>query len=236
MNRQEIFDKYIAGELTEAEELSFNEELKNDKSFAEDFQIYLSTVSSVIKEAEQDGMDFAVAMKGLEEKEIKEIIGFKERVKLITFERPNFLKTIYAAAAMIIGIFTLSTTFTVQYTDNKYTNNLLCMITEYNYIPGVTRGCSESDIELVDDIANVSDEKLSEVLPLYEKSYNESRSDQDIQTYGMNLSMVYLKLHKVDEAQQILNELYNKYKGSDYEFDIDFAHQCKKIIDQLERL
>jgi hypothetical protein len=140
MNRQEIFDKYIAGELTEAEELSFNEELKNDKSFAEDFQIYLSTVSSVIKEAEQDGMDFAVAMKGLEEKEIKEIIGFKERVKLITFERPNFLKTIYAAAAMIIGIFTLSTTFTVQYADNKYTNNMLCMITEYNYISGITRG------------------------------------------------------------------------------------------------
>lgn len=236
MNRQEIFDKYIAGELSEAEELLFNEELKNDKSLAEDFQIYLSTVSAVIKEAEQDDMDFAVAMKGLEEEDIKEIIGFKERVKLITFERPNFLRTIYAAAAMIVGVFTLSTTLTVQYADNKYTNNMLCMITEYNYIPGITRGGQGSDIELVDDIANVSEEKLSEILPLYEKSYTEAESDQDIQTYGMNLSMVYLKLHKVEEAQQTLNELYNKYKSSESEFDIEYAHQCKKIIDQLERL
>lgn len=236
MDRHEIFDKYIAGELSEAEELSFNEELKSNKSLAEDFQIYLSTVSAVIKEAEQDDMDFAVAMKGLEEEDVKEIIGFKKRVKLITFERPNFLRTIYAAAAMIVGVFTLSTTLTVQYADNKYTNNMLCMITEYNYIPGITRGGSDSDIELVDDIANVSEEKLSEILPLYEKSYTESESDQDIQTYGMNLSMVYLKLHKVEEAQQTLNELYNKYKSSESEFDIDFAHQCKKIIDQLERL
>jgi hypothetical protein len=236
MDRHEIFDKYIAGALSEAEELSFNEELKSNKSFAEDFQVYLSTVSAVIKEAEQDDMDFAVAMKGLEEEDVKEIIGFKERVKLITFERPNFLRTIYAAAAMIVGVFTLSTTLTVQYADNKYTNNMLCMITEYNYIPGITRGGQGSDIELVDDIANVSEEKLSEILPLYEKSYTEAESDQDIQTYGMNLSMVYLKLHKVEEAQQTLNELYNKYKSSESEFDIDYAHQCKKIIDQLERL
>lgn len=236
MDRHEIFDKYIAGALSEAEELSFNEELKSNKSLAEDFQVYLSTVSAVIKEAEQDDMDFAVAMKGLEEEDVKEIIGFKERVKLITFERPNFLRTIYAAAAMIVGVFTLSTTLTVQYADNKYTNNMLCMITEYNYIPGITRGGQGSDIELVDDIANVSEEKLSEILPLYEKSYTEAESDQDIQTYGMNLSMVYLKLHKVEEAQQTLNELYNKYKSSESEFDIDYAHQCKKIIDQLERL
>jgi hypothetical protein len=236
MDRHEIFDKYIAGALSEAEELSFNEELKSNKSLAEDFQVYLSTVSAVIKEAEQDDMDFAVAMKGLEEEDVKEIIGFKERVKLITFERPNFLRTIYAAVAMIVGVFTLSTTLTVQYADNKYTNNMLCMITEYNYIPGITRGGQDSDIELVDDIANVSEEKLSEILPLYEKSYTEAESDQDIQTYGMNLSMVYLKLHKVEEAQQTLNELYNKYKSSESEFDIDYAHQCKKIIDQLERL
>lgn len=236
MDRHEIFDKYIAGAFSEAEELSFNEELKSNKSLAEDFQVYLSTVSAVIKEAEQDDMDFAVAMKGLEEEDVKEIIGFKERVKLITFERPNFLRTIYAAAAMIVGVFTLSTTLTVQYADNKYTNNMLCMITEYNYIPGITRGGQGSDIELVDDIANVSEEKLSEILPLYEKSYTEAESDQDIQTYGMNLSMVYLKLHKVEEAQQTLNELYNKYKSSESEFDIDYAHQCKKIIDQLERL
>lgn len=236
MDRQEIFDKYIAGELSEAEELSFNEELISNRSLAEDFQVYLSTVSAVIKEAEQDDMDFAVAMNGLEEEDVKEIIGFKKRVKLITFERPNFLRTLYAVAAMIVGVFTLSTTLTVQYADNKYTNNMLCMITEYNYIPGITRGGSNSDIELVDDIANVSEEKLSEILPLYEKSYTEAESDQDIQTYGMNLSMVYLKLHKVEEAQQTLNELYNKYKSSESEFDIDYAHQCKKIIDQLERL
>lgn len=236
MDRHEIFDKYIAGALSEAEELSLNEELKSNKSLAEDFQVYLSTVSAVIKEAEQDDMDFSVAMKGLEEEDVKEIIGFKERVKLITFEKPNFLRTIYAAAAMIVGVFTLSTTLTVQYAENKYTNNMLCMITEYNYIPGITRGGSDSDIEFVDDIANVSEEKLSEILPLYEKSYKEAESDQDIQTYGMNLSMVYLKLHKVEEAQQTLNELYNKYKSSESEFDIDYAHQCKKIIDQLERL
>ena len=236
MDRHEIFDKYIAGALSEAEELSLNEELKSNKSLAEDFQVYLSTVSAVIKEAEQDDMDFSVAMKGLEEEDVKEIIGFKERVKLITFEKPNFLRTIYAAAAMIVGVFTLSTTLTVQYAENKYTNNMLCMITEYNYIPGITRGGQGSDIELVDDIANVSEEKLSEILPLYEKSYTEAESDQDIQTYGMNLSMVYLKLHKVEEAQQTLNELYNKYKSSESEFDIDYAHQCKKIIDQLERL
>ncbi len=234
MDRQEKFDRYIAGELSETEESSFNEALKTDKSLAEDFQIYLSTVSSVIKEAEQDGMDFAVAMKGLEKKEIKEIIGFKKRVKLITFKKPNFLKTIYAAAAMFVGMICGTTQLSLQYISTY--NNMLCMITEYNYIPGITRGGSDSDIELFDDIVNVSEEKLSEILPRYQKAYNEAKSDQDIQTYGMNLSMVYLRLHKVDEAQQILNKLYNKYKSSDSEIDIDFAFQCRKIINQLERL
>ena len=49
---------------------------------------------------------------------------------------------------------------------------------------------------------------------------------------GLNLAMIYLKLHNKDNALEILKELNNKYKDSNTEF----AQQCQNIINQIEKI
>lgn len=74
----ELFDKYINGELSDSERNEFKERLESDKEFATDFNIYLVSVIGICKEAEQDNMDFGVAMKHLTKEQLFEIIGRKE--------------------------------------------------------------------------------------------------------------------------------------------------------------
>jgi hypothetical protein len=99
MNRQDLFDKYIAGELSEAEELSFTEELKSDKSLAEDFQIYLNMISTVIKEEEQDCIDFAASMRNLNNEKLNEILVKKTTSKRISLM--PILTSIMSVAAVV---------------------------------------------------------------------------------------------------------------------------------------
>lgn len=228
MNRQDLFDKYIAGELSEAEELSFTEELKSDKSLAEDFQIYLNMISTVIKEEEQDCIDFAASMRNLNNEKLNEILGKKPAPRKISLM--PILTSIMSVAAVVAVIVTFS--YKMERDNTRYM--AYNIIVENKYVPLEYRG--GEDIDFFEDITEVTEEDLQSQLPLYKEAYKQAETDQDRQTYGMNLAMVYLKLHQVDSAVKILQELYDKYIKSEDEHDVDFAHECLKVICQLEKL
>ena len=75
MERIELFDKYIKNQLSKEERDEFDVRLKSDQEFASDFKMFLFTVDGVCREAEQDNLDFGVAMKGLYQFQLDEIIG-----------------------------------------------------------------------------------------------------------------------------------------------------------------
>ena len=79
MERIDLFDRYFNGELSEEESIRFKEKLDEDEEFAFDFMIYSMTVAGICKEAEQDNVDFGVAMKHLSKDQLYAIIGRKPK-------------------------------------------------------------------------------------------------------------------------------------------------------------
>ena len=79
MERIDLFDRYIKGELSEDENIKFKERLKSEEDFASDFRIYSLSVIGICKEAEQDNADFGNAMKHLTKEQLFDIIGRKEK-------------------------------------------------------------------------------------------------------------------------------------------------------------
>lgn len=80
MERIDLFDRYIKGELSEAERSEFRSRLESDQDFESEFNVYMLTVSGICKEAEQDNLEFGAAMNGLTREELFEIIGRKPKV------------------------------------------------------------------------------------------------------------------------------------------------------------
>ncbi|MDE5874863.1 MAG: hypothetical protein K2H15_04375, partial [Muribaculaceae bacterium] len=60
-----LFDNYINCTLTPEETSEFENRLKSDKAFRQEFRIYLFTLQGIIMEAENDNVEFAYAMKNL---------------------------------------------------------------------------------------------------------------------------------------------------------------------------
>ena len=99
------------------------------------------------------------------------------------------------------------------------------IIAEHNFDDGGFRGGANLAIK---DFSAISEEELKEKLPLYETAYQQVQDE----LIGLNLAMIYLKLHDEDKALEILKELNKEYKDSDPEF----AQQCQNIINQIEKI
>ena len=232
MENQELFDKYIHGELSHGEKVNFESKLKADKEFAKEFKTFLLVVQGIQKEEQQDCADFGAAMKKLSKEELQEIIGAKanpRQKKVLKFS--PWLWSSMSAAAVVAIVITIS--FNLINQSRLDVNNAQYMayniIAEHNFIDGGYRGGSNMVIE---DFSTISDEELNKKLPLYENAYQQAQDDFDIQEAGLNLAMIYLKLNNKDKTLEILTELNTEYKDSDPEF----AQQCQDIINQIEKI
>lgn len=79
MDRIDLFDRYIFGQLSKEEKESLEHQMSADSNLASEFNAYLLCVKGVRKEAEQDNIDFYQAMKHISRKELSEIIGKKSQ-------------------------------------------------------------------------------------------------------------------------------------------------------------
>lgn len=218
MERIELFDNYILDNLTPQEKIAFDARLKSDRAFANDFKIYLFAIKGIRQEAEQNDMEFAVALKHLSKGQLKEIIGRRSqpRILRISYLRERLAWVSSVAAILIICFFTV---FQVQ-KHGQY--QLYDTIVAYNYIPDYDR--SDGDIN------NYSDKEIKDILPQLDNEYANAPSDdiQRCQDAGMRLAMVYLKLHDKKKAVKTLEELAARFHD-----DEDFSARCNKIISQL---
>lgn len=237
MENQELFDRYILGELSNLEKQEFDNRLKADKSFADDFAIYLLVVKGIQKEEEQDCAEFGIAMRNMSKEELQEIIGVKAKPQSKPKAKKNTLKfspwlySIISAAAMIVVVITISLNLINQSQSDLMNTQYMAynIIADYNFIDGGYRGGSDM---LIKDFTIVVESELKEKLPLYESNYKQAQDEQDIKDFGLNLAMIYLKLHEKDKALDILKELHLQYTESDCEF----AQQCQNIITQIEKI
>ena len=211
MENQELFDKYIKGLLSETEKSNFESRLNTDKTLSSEFKTYLFVVKGIQKEEQQDCADFGAAMKKLTKEQLQEIVGVKAKPrqeKVLKFS--PWLWSSMSAAAVVAIVVMIS--FNMIKQSHMDLNNAQYMayniIAEHNFDDGGFRGGANLAIE---DFSAISEEELKEKLPLYEKRYRQAQDDQDIEEYGLNLAMIYLKLHDIDKALDILKVLQQKY-------------------------
>jgi ethanolamine utilization cobalamin adenosyltransferase len=75
MERIDLFDRYIFGQLSKEEKESLELRLATDAELASEYNTYLLCVKGIRNEVEQDDIEFCQAMKGLSREELSEIIG-----------------------------------------------------------------------------------------------------------------------------------------------------------------
>lgn len=232
MKNQDLFDKYIKGTLSAAEKTEFENQLKNDKTLSTEFKTYLFIVKGIQKEEQQDCADFGAAMKKLTKEQLQDIVGVKakpKQKKALKFS-PWLWSSMSAAAVIAIVVMISFNLINQSQLDlNNAQHMAYNIIAEHNFIDGGYRGGSNLVIE---DFSSISNEELKTKLPDYELAYQQAQNDLDVQETGLNLAMIYLKLHDKDRTLKILQEMSVKYKDSNPEF----AQQCQNIISQIEKI
>lgn len=216
MERIELFDRYINNQLTDGERQEFDARLKDDADFASDYHVYLMTVDGICKEAEQDNMDFGIAMKALTKEQLLDIIEKKEAGRPVAasivngprkFRFKPWMWQLTSIAAVIVIAFTIILKIQKQAKNSIYDNIYASAQFEETHSRGEAKPI---------DITKLDDSELTAKLPEMEKSYNECEDTDDLYDFGYPLAMAYIRLHQPKPALEILNNLVSKLQNDEY--------------------
>lgn len=223
-----LFDRYIDGSLSPEEKSEFELRLKTDSRFAADFKAYLFVVDGVCREAEQNDIEFGIAMKNLSREDLLRIIGKEESD---TYHSPRFSWALRrrmvwsgVAAAVVAGII-----FGFFRMHQQNLNRIDDLIVAYNDLPDISRGGEirrEQSLQYLASDREMADYQLNQL----EKDYREAPAD-DIQAQedaGIRLAMAYLKRHDRKKARELLNEMAIRFAD-----DVIFSAQCREILSQI---
>lgn len=220
MERIDLFDRYISGEMSESEALDFERRMADDKDFSSDFQIYKMIVKGIWKEEKEKETELDNAFKSLSKDDLRRIVGPK--MTIVKGGKPK-AKVVYMAswiasvAAVVIVAFTL--TFNIQ---RSARNSVDDVMFDCYYTP-VSRGGED-----IMDLSKASAAEIKKQLPILVAAYKNAADEQELSSYGINLAMVYLKIHDRDNARQILLDVKAKCT------DDDVKDICDKLLKQIE--
>ncbi len=220
MERIDLFDRYISGEMSESEALDFERRMADDKDFSSDFQIYKMIVKGIWKEEKEKETELDNAFKSLSKDDLRRIVGPK--MTIVKGGKPK-AKVVYMAswiasvAAVVIVAFTL--TFNIQ---RSARNSVDDVMFDCYYTP-VSRGGED-----IMDLSKASAAEIKKQLPTLVAAYKDAADEQELSSYGINLAMVYLKIHDRKNARQILLEVKAKCT------DNDVKGICDKLLKQIE--
>lgn len=214
MERIELFDNYINNQLSDAQRSEFDARLESDEEFASDFKVYLLTVNGICREAHQDNLDFGMAMKSLSKEKLKEIVGMRnlespevssnsKSVKFLRFK--PWMWQVASIAAVVVIAFTV--VFNIEKNARYSVDNAIYACAEIS--TDLTRDGSE-----ILDIQSMTDEELTNKLPLLVANYNSAQSYDDIADNGFALAMAYLRLHDRENAKEILQKLVSQFEDN----------------------
>lgn len=220
MERIESFDKYISGEMSEAEVAEFRRKLSEDKDFSSDFQIYKMVVKGIVKEEMDKEAELDNAFKNLSKDDLRKIVGPKKTiVKTPKSKSKVFYMASWITSFAAVAIIAFTLTFNIQ---RSARNNVDDIIFDCYYSP-VSRGGED-----IVDLSKASEVEIKKQLPKMEKVYNKATDEQDISSYGINLAIVYLKIHDRDKARKVLLDVKKKCT------DNDVKNICDKLLKQIE--
>lgn len=221
MDKINIFDRYIRGEMTPKEVILFKQQLIEDAETNTDFKIYSALVAGICKEEQQDNIDFAYALKSLTEERLKQVIGKRVKTRL---QKHSFRQIgLWVASMVAIVVFCFSVTLHIQNSAEYTVDNL---IVEYNSMPVSNRGGDNAI-----DISNMNQDEVENIISKLCNIYSDiSKEDiQEKQMAGINLAMAYLKIHDRKKAISVLEEIKSLYPD-----DTEFVFQCDKILKRLK--
>lgn len=220
MERIESFDKYISGEMSETEVAEFKRKLSEDKEFSSDFQIYKMVVKGIVWEEKEKEAELDNAFKNLSKDDLRKIVGPK---KTIAKTSKSKAKVVYMAswvtsvAAAVVIAFSL--TFNIQ---RSARNNVDDIMFDCYYSP-VSRGGED-----IVDLSKANEAEIKKQLPKIVDAYKNASDEQEISSYGINLAMVYLKIHDRDNARRVLLHVKKRC------IDTDVKNLCDKLLKQIE--
>lgn len=213
MDYIELFDRYMADELSSDERMEFDRRLNADAAFREDFGLYASTVRGVRQEGRQDAFDFGHAMKALTREEFLSAIGPAPTRHIMPKRRRQWVWKAVSATAVIAVIAVVGVGNRIS--DNRVDNAIIAAADMTAY----TRGANEEPV----DIRALDNDDLKARLPELEADYA-SASEPDIKAdNGERLAMAYIKLHDRKKARLTLEQLI-----SDYTSDPDYSESVAK--------
>lgn len=201
MDYIELFDRYMADELSPDERMEFDRRLQADAAFREDFGLYASTVRGVRQEGRQDAFDFGHAMKALTREEFLSAIGPAPTRHIMPKRRRQWVWKAVSATAVIAVIAVVGVGSRIS--DNRVDNAIIAAADMTAY----TRGANEEPV----DIRALDNDELKARLPELEADYA-SASEPDIKAdNGERLAMAYIKLHDRKKARLTLEQLISDY-------------------------
>lgn len=201
MDYIELFDRYMADELSSDERMEFDRRLNADAAFHEDFGLYASVVRGVRQEGRQDAFDFGHAMKALTQEEFLSAIGPAPTRHIMPKRRRQWVWKAVSAASVIAVIAVVGVGSRIS--DNRVDNAIIAAADMTAY----TRGANEEPV----DIRALDNDELKARLPELEADYA-SASEPDIKAdNGERLAMAYIKLHDRKKARLTLEQLISDY-------------------------
>lgn len=226
MSNIDLFDKYINGKLSQSEHAEFETRLKEDEEFAANFNVYALTVIGICKEAEQDNLDFGVALKSVNKERLREIIGQPKTAPVPIRKRLNPHRWIWqSVAAAAIVVIAVVFWLRMQRTTSYAVYDAIYACAEIN------TDSQRSGGEQI-DITQLTDDQLREKLPSMIETYKTSDSEDEVADTGFAIAMGYLRLHEADRAEEVLNDLIVKFKGNpDFAGYVEKWEAILKLID-----
>ncbi len=220
MDNIDLFDRYISGNLTAEEKAAFDNQLAADTDFATDFRLYKTTVRGIIKEEIERKRELEEAFKELNEEGLMEIIGKKKNQEsLPKKERKVISMTSWISSVAAIMIIAFSVTYSITQSANENVDSVLF---ECYYNP-VSRSASGGV-----NLSEASSQELQRALPTLVQEYNKASEEQAISEQGINLAMVYVKLHDRKKAKEILVDVKHKCSGN-----AQIQKQCDKLLEKI---
>lgn len=220
MERIESFDKYISGEMSETEVAEFKRKLSEDKEFSSDFQIYKMVVKGIIIEEKDKEAELDNAFKKLSKDDLRKIVGPKKHIAKTSNSKAKVVyMASWVASVAAVVVIAFSLTFNIQ---RSARNNVDDIMFDCYYSP-VSRGAED-----VFDLSKASEVEIKKQLPKMEEVYSKAIDEQEISSYGLNLAMVYLKIHDRDNARRVL--LHVKKRCT----DTDVKNLCDKLLKHIE--
>lgn len=221
MERIESFDKYISGEMSETEVAEFKRKLSEDKVFSSDFQIYKMVVKGIVMEEMEKEAELDNAFKNLSKDDLRKIVGPK---KTIVKTSKSKAKVVYMASwitsVAAVAIIAFSLTFNIQ---RSARNNVDDIMFDCYYSP-VSRGGED-----IVDLSKANEAEIKKQLPKIVDAYKNASDEQEISSYGINLAMVYLKIHDRVNARKVLLDVKSKCVGNPY-----IMGHCDKLLEKIQ--